>query len=112
MPKGVYLGEFESVVLLAVARLAADAYGMRIRREILTRTAREVSIGAVYATLDRLSAKGYVVSRDASGTPSREGRARRYFALTGAGVAALKTSREIQSRMWAGLRLTRLARKP
>jgi DNA-binding PadR family transcriptional regulator len=57
-----YLGEFEHVVLLALLRLEDRAYGVTVRREIQARTNREVSIGAVYATLDRLQAKGYVKS--------------------------------------------------
>ena len=58
------LGEFEQIVLLAVARLGAEAYGMEIRREIEQRTERAVTIGAVYATLDRLEEKGYLRARD------------------------------------------------
>jgi PadR family transcriptional regulator PadR len=96
-----YLGEFEQVVLLAVARLKADAYGMAVRAEIAERTGREVTIGAMYATLDRLVAKGYLRARD----ESEEGRARRFFAVTATGVAALEAARDLQTRMWAGLRL-------
>jgi PadR family transcriptional regulator PadR len=96
-----YLGEFEQVVLLAVARLEAEAYGMAVRAEIAERTGREVTIGAMYATLDRLVAKGYLRARD----ESSEGRPRRFFAVTASGVQALETARELQTRMWAGLRL-------
>jgi PadR family transcriptional regulator PadR len=96
-----YLGEFEQVVLLAVARLKGDAYGMSVRVEIAERTGREVTIGAMYATLDRLVAKGYLRSRD----DAPDGRPRRFFAITGAGVEALESARELQTRMWAGLRL-------
>ena len=60
MSKEPYLGEFEQVVLLAVARLEGEGYGVTIRREIERRTGRSASIGAVYATLDRLEAKGHV----------------------------------------------------
>ena len=56
MPKGEALGEFEHIVLLAVLRLREDAYGMRVRREIHERTGRDVAIGAVSATLERLGA--------------------------------------------------------
>jgi DNA-binding PadR family transcriptional regulator len=98
--RGDYLGEFEQVVLLAVARLGGDAYGMRIRQEIEQRTGRAVTIGAVYATLDRLEVKGYVRPRDEPG-----GRARRFFDIQPAGIEALETARQIQTRMWAGLRL-------
>jgi PadR family transcriptional regulator PadR len=96
-----YLGEFEQVVLLAVARLKADAYGMAVRAEIAERTGREVTIGAMYATLDRLVAKGYLRARD----ETEEGRPRRFFAVTATGVAALEAARDLQTRMWAGLRL-------
>ena len=96
-----YLGEFEQVVLLAFARLKADAYGMAVRAEIAERTGREVTIGAMYATLDRLVAKGYLRARD----EAPEGRPRRFFAITSAGVEALETARELQSRMWEGVRL-------
>ena len=106
MGRGDYLGEFEQIVLLAVARLGDESYGMEIRREIEARTGRAVSIGAVYATMDRLEAKGYVSPHD-EGTA---GRARRFFALTAAGVDALETARAVQQKMWAGLRLKREGR--
>lgn len=107
MGRGDYLGEFEQIVLLAVARLDADGYGMRIRREIEERTGRNVSIGGVYATLDRLEAKGLIASRDESST----GRARRFFSLTKAAIASLEASRLMQARMWDGLQLKRAGRR-
>jgi len=103
--RGGYLGEFEQVVLLAVARLDADAYGMRIREEIEQRAGRATSIGAVYATLERLVAKGYARQADAPGGDERSGLARRFFAITPAGKTALENARELQARMWAGLKL-------
>lgn len=96
-----YLGEFEQVVLLAVARLKGDAYGMSLRAEIVERTGREVAIGAMYATLDRLVAKGYLRSRD----DAPDGRPRRFVALTTSGVEALESARDLQQKMWAGVRL-------
>ena len=102
-----YLGEFEQVVMLAVARLKADAYGMSLRVEIAERTGREVTIGAMYATLDRLVAKGYLRARD----EAEEGRPRRFFAITAKGVEALEAARELQTRMWAGVRLPKGGRR-
>jgi DNA-binding PadR family transcriptional regulator len=99
-----YLGEFEQIVLLAVARLKDDAYGMGLRAAIVERTGRVVTIGAMYATLDRLVAKGYLRSRD----DAPDGRPRRFFALTAEGVEALEAARDLQQRMWAGVRLPRL----
>jgi len=107
MGRGEYLGEFEQVVLLAVAHLEGEAYGMRIRREIEVRSGRHVSIGAVYATLDRLADKGHLRARDGETTPDRDGRARRFFVLSPAGAEALHAARELQTRMWAGLKLQR-----
>jgi DNA-binding PadR family transcriptional regulator len=107
MGRGEYLGEFEQIVLLAVARLGDDAYGMEIRSEIEQRTERVVTIGAVYATLDRLEDKGYLRARD----ESNGGRARRFFVVTDAGVDALEAARTLQSRMWSGLRLSRSSRR-
>ena len=102
-----YLGEFEQVVLLAVARLKDDAYGMGVRSAIMERAGRAVTIGAMYATLDRLVSKGYLRARD----QAREGRTRRFFALTAAGVEALEAARELQQRMWTGVRLPRPERR-
>lgn len=112
MGRGDYLGEFEQVVLLAVARLGSDAYGMRIRAEIEARAGRAASIGAVYATLDRLAAKGYARERDTSGGAERSGLARRFYEVTAAGREALEAARQLQQRMWAGLQLKAERKRP
>ena len=103
MGKGSYLGEFEVVVMATVARLAEGAYGMQIRREIEARTGRSVSIGAIYASLRRLKAKGYVSSVLGEPSPERGGRAKRYFRLEPAGAQALERSREMFLRVLEGL---------
>jgi DNA-binding PadR family transcriptional regulator len=101
-----YLGEFEQVVLLAVAHLADDASGPALRAEIAERAGRAVSIGAIYATLDRLTAKGYLRARDeGSGT-----RVRRFFTLTREGADALESARAMQARMWRGVDLRKVVR--
>jgi DNA-binding PadR family transcriptional regulator len=112
MGRGGYLGEFEQVVLLALARLADQAYGMRIRAEIEERAGRRTSIGAVYATLERLVAKGHARETDLPGGQERSGLARRFYAITPTGRAALEEARELQARMWAGLKLKADRRKP
>ena len=93
------LGAFEEQVLLAVLHARDEAYGMNVRREIEARTDREVSIGAVYATLDRLEAKGLVSSNRVAG----EGGSRRVFAVTAGGTRALVETRAIRDRLWAGV---------
>ena len=100
-----YLGEFEHSVILALLRLGDRAYGVTVRQEIEARISREVSIGAIYATLDRLEEKGYVRSELGEPTPERGGRSKRFFRVSAKGVAAVnRTHRALQS-MTAGLDL-------
>ena len=110
MGRGEYLGELEQIVLLAVARLEDDAYGMSIRREIEQRAGRSVAIGAVYATLERLEEKGYVRTIERRRPADADARARRFFELTTSGIDALRAASALHDRMWAGLRLRRSSR--
>jgi DNA-binding PadR family transcriptional regulator len=103
MPRGEYLGEFEQVVLLALARLKDQAYGMAIRQEIADRTGRDVGIGSIYSALDRLEEKGHISSTLGDPTPKRGGRAKRYYRLERSGFSALKRMREMYARLWDGL---------
>jgi PadR family transcriptional regulator PadR len=97
------IGQFEQAVLVALIRLGKDAYGRAILNEVQTRLDRDVSAGAVYATLERLETKGLISSTLAPGTAIRGGRARRYFAPTGAGVRALKDAKSATDKIWRGL---------
>jgi DNA-binding PadR family transcriptional regulator len=99
------LGEFEQLVLLAVLRLGDDAYGVPIQREIEERAGRRVTVGALYATLDRLEGKRLLHSWFADPTPQRGGRSKRYFKLLPAGADALAESKAAYDRMWKGVRL-------
>ena len=103
MGKGEFLGEFEQLVLLALLRLGDDGYGMAVRREIEERADRDVSIGAVYATLDRLEEKGLVKGRLGAPSETRGGRARKCFTITGAGARALQKSQQAVRQMLDGL---------
>jgi DNA-binding PadR family transcriptional regulator len=100
-----YLGEFEHIVVLALLRLSDRAYGVTVRQEIEARISREVSIGAVYATLDRLEAKGYVKSQIGEPTPERGGRSKRFFRVTAKGVAAVNRTHRALESMTEGLGL-------
>lgn len=103
MPKGEYLGEFEQLVILALLRLGENAYGMTVRRELEETAQRAVTLGSVYATLDRLEEKGLVRSRHSDPDPSRGGHPRRYFKVEPVGEQALARSREMMQRMWDGI---------
>jgi DNA-binding PadR family transcriptional regulator len=97
------LGEFEQLLLLAVVHLGEDAYGVTIRQEVEARTGRDVAIGALYTSLDRLERKGFVRSTMSEPTPDRGGRSKRCFSLKPAGATALRQSRQRLARMWDGL---------
>jgi DNA-binding PadR family transcriptional regulator len=101
--KGKNLGDFEQLVILAVLRLGDAAYGMTVRREIELNTERSVSLGAIYATLDRLEEKGFVSSTTGDGTPERRGRAKRFFRVEARGVRALKEALAALDRMREGI---------
>ena len=90
--KAPVLGDFEQLVLLGVLRLERQnsAYGAAIRQEIHARSGRDVSINAVYTTLDRLESKGLLRSWEGAPTAQRGGRRRKFYALRPAGVTALR----------------------
>src|SRR5262250_3319747 len=98
-------GDFEQLVLLGVLRLETEdsAYGAAIRQEIHARSGRDVSINAVYTTLDRLENKGLLKSRVGEPTPQRGGRRRKFYALRPAGVAALRQAYRAFTAMADGL---------
>ena len=97
------LGEFEQLVLLALARQGTEGYGVSICDDIVSRTGRDVSLGAVYKTLERLEDKGLVVSRVGEPTAARGGRRRKHFRLLAAGQRALKQSLAAIRSMTSGL---------
>ena len=97
------IGQFEQAVLIALIRLGTDAYGRAILSEIQARLNRDVSAGAVYATLERLETKGLASSTLAPGTAIRGGRARRYFEPTGMGIRALNDAKSATDNLWQGL---------
>jgi PadR family transcriptional regulator PadR len=97
----VPLGVLEEQVLVAVLRTQGDAYGMEVRREIEEVTGRDLAIGAVYATLDRLEQKKLLTSRRTHGA----GPSRRLFALPARGARALMETRAMRERLWVGVDL-------
>jgi PadR family transcriptional regulator PadR len=94
------LGDMEHLVLLAILRLGADAYGIPILDEVCRRSERDVSRATVYVALKRLEQKGLVTSRLGESTPERGGRAKRFFKLKPAGLKALRDSRAMLLGLW------------
>jgi len=98
-----FLGQHELIVMLAVLRLGREAYGVPIAAEIADRTGREMLKGSVYATLERLEAKGLLSSQLGEATPQRGGRAKRYFKLTAEGIRQLRDAQRALEALWVEL---------
>lgn len=96
-----YLGEFEELVLLTIALLGDDAYGVSIQREIEARCKRGISIGALHATITRLEEKGFVKSWLGGATKERGGRSKRYYDVTQSGKRAVAQSKGLRDELWS-----------
>ena len=104
MARREFLGGFEFLVLLALIRLGDDAYGVPISDAIEESSGREVAIGSVYITLDRLETKGLVSSRLGEPTAERGGRAKTYFRITAKGLREVRQARQTLMNLWGGVR--------
>jgi DNA-binding PadR family transcriptional regulator len=103
MRKRSNLGDFELMVMLALMRLGDDAYGVPISREIELHSGREVALGSVYATLERLETRGLVSSYLGKPTAERGGKAKRYFRVTSNGLRKVRETRQTLMKFWRGL---------
>lgn len=98
-----YLSDFELIAILAVLRLGDNAYGVPIAREIEKQTKREVKLGSIYAALERLEEKGFVVSELGEPTRERGGRAKRYFHVTRQGMRQVRDTQRTLIKLWRGV---------
>jgi DNA-binding PadR family transcriptional regulator len=98
--KRIYLGEFEELVLLMVAILGDDAYGVNLTHEIIEQTGRDVRLNQVHASLHRLEDKGMITSRMGDPTPERGGRRKRLFRISALGVQTLREIQGVRSNLW------------
>jgi PadR family transcriptional regulator PadR len=103
MTERSYFGEFELMILLAVIHLGDEAYGVPISRELEANRGRDVSVGSVYAALERLEGKGLVASSLGDPTPERGGKAKRYFRVTREGLRQVQDTRRVLKKMWRTL---------
>jgi len=97
------LSDSELLILLALVRLAPNAYGVPIAREIAERGKRNFALGRVYSVLERLEKKGLVRSELGEATAERGGRAKRFFHITARGLREIRATRESLIRMWDGV---------
>jgi PadR family transcriptional regulator PadR len=101
--KKYQLGEFEEVVMLTIAILYKEAYGVAIKNEIETRLSRGVSMGAMHSALVRLEDKGYIRSIQGEETEERMGRPRRYYQVTALGKRAMEYIKNTRNELWKAI---------
>lgn len=100
-----FIGEFEELVLLTIANLEKDAYGVAILEDIVQRANRKLSIGALHSTLTRLEEKGYITSYLGEPTAERGGRRKRHFELTQSAISALNDMKSLRDELWANAKI-------
>ncbi|MHA4739587.1 PadR family transcriptional regulator [Dyadobacter sp. MSC1_007] len=101
--KRTYLGEFEEIMLLTVAVIDGDAYGVALMHEIIAQTGRELRLNQVHAALMRLEEKGMVKSTMGQPTAERGGRRKKLFSVTVQGQRALEEIRQVRESLWGRL---------
>lgn len=95
-----HIGEFEELVLLTIAVLGDDAYGVAVLEDIQQRSKRKISIGALHSTITRLDEKGFITSYMGEPTQERGGRRKRYFQLTASAKQALSDMKALRNELW------------
>ncbi|WP_258098681.1 PadR family transcriptional regulator [Marinoscillum pacificum] len=100
-----FIGEFEELVLLTIANLGSEAYGVAIMEDITIRANRKLSIGALHSTLTRLEEKGYITSFLGEPTSERGGRRKRYFELTQSAIGELNNMKSLRDELWANSKI-------
>lgn len=103
--KKPYLGEFENMLLLTLLQLGGKSHGSLVRQQLKDLVSRDVSIGALYATLERMENKGFIRSSLGEKTAERGGRAKRYFEVTAKGKETAKQTKKQLETLWQGVQL-------
>ncbi|MEL7119278.1 MAG: helix-turn-helix transcriptional regulator [Bacteroidota bacterium] len=99
--KGTHLGEFEEIVMLVIAALQQDAYGLAIKKELEEQTQRKVTISAVHAACNRLEDKGFLSSSFGEKSEKRGGKRKKIYKVSIKGQEALQLANEIRQRLWS-----------
>ena len=97
------MSQFELMVMLTLIRLGDEAYGVPISRALEAHSGRDVALGSVYVTLERLEGKGFVSSNLGNPTRERGGRAKRYFRVTAKGLREVRDAQRVLTALWRGL---------
>ena len=97
------LSRSDEILLLAIYRLSANAYGVTIAKEVAKKTSKKIALGPLWVQLDNLCRKGYISKTMAGSTPERGGRGKIYYNLTPYGFDALEKVRKMQAELWEGI---------
>jgi len=103
--KQTYLGEFEHCVLLSIIQLSENAYGVTIRQYLKKSIERDVTLGALYSTIERLENKGLITSWKGESKPERGGKAKRMVKVTAQGLQSVKEAKQQFELMWNNIQL-------
>lgn len=103
--KRYYLGELEELILLTIAVIGTDTYGVSISQELEQQTGRFIDFSSVHTTLKRLEDKGFLRSKMGGATNERGGRRKRFFSITATGYKALRESQGVRNRLWSQIPL-------
>ena len=101
--KGTYLGEFEEIVMLAIAALQKNAYGLAIKKELEEQTGRNISISAVHASCNRLETKGFLSAEFGEKSEGRGGKRKKIYKVSTSGQEALNAAHDLRKKMWGNL---------
>ncbi len=98
--KGTHLGEFEEIVLLVIAALQQEAYGLAIKKELEEQTGRTITISAVHAACNRLEDKGFLSAEFGERSARRGGKRKKIYAVTMSGQQVLQNAYELRQKLW------------
>jgi DNA-binding PadR family transcriptional regulator len=83
------LGGFEELVLLMVAALHDEAYGVSILENLEEKMEKKFNISAIHVVLKRMEDKGFVRSQFGGITDNRGGRRKKFYVITALGKRIL-----------------------
>ena len=98
--KKTKLGEFEELVLLTVAVLQEDAYGVKIKIELEARLNQKLSVGSIQSALKRMEVKGHLMSKFGEATQNRGGKRKRIYSTTSQALRVLNEMKDVRSGLW------------
>ncbi len=107
--KRTNLGELEEIILLIVASLHDNAYGILIQEEVESQCDRKISISSVHNVLHRLAEKGFLSSSYSDPTPERGGKRKLIFTLTASGKKAMEEAKSLRDKLWSNIPSVRLS---